>query len=217
MLEIITHAVNSLKPYENNARKHSDKQISKIASSIAKFGFNNPILIDKNKTIIAGHGRWEAARKLRITSVPTVCLDHLTEDEVRAYVLADNKLAELSGWDTEILSIELQHLTSLDLGFDIEITGFEMGEIDFIIDGPVSTKLEAADEVIEPSFDKPATTKPGDLWILGDHKLYCGDSLDETSYAILMGQERAQMVFTDPPYKCPYYGPCMRQRLNPAS
>ncbi len=206
MQKIVLQDIHSLRPFKHNSRRHNDKQISKIADSIHRFGFNNPILIDKNNTIIAGHGRWNAAKKLKQDKVPTLCLDHLSEDEVRAYILADNKLAELSDWDPEILAIELQHLSSLDLDFDIEITGFEMGEIDFLIGGPVSTKLDPADEIIEPQTDRPALTKPGDLWLLGRHKLYCGSSLEEGSYALLMGQERAQMVFTDPPYNVPIDG-----------
>lgn len=160
MLKVVLKELNSLKPYERNARKHSDKQVAKIASSMARFGCNNPILVDKNDTIIAGHGRWAAAKKLGMKEVPTICLEHLSPDEVRAYIIADNKLAELSGWDRDILAIELQHLSSLDLDFDLEITGFDAGEIDFIIGGPVVEKLDPADNVIEPKLEKPATTKP---------------------------------------------------------
>lgn len=206
MQQIMTQDPACLKPYEHNARKHSSKQISKIVESIKRFGFNNPILIDKNNTIIAGHGRWEAAKKLGLKEVPTICLDHLTPDEVRAYIIADNKLAELAGWDQDMLAIELQHLTSLDLDFDIEILGFDMGEVDFIIDGAAENKLDSADEIIEPITDKPAITKRGDLWLLGEHRLYCGDSLKEESYASLMGRDIAQMVFTDPPYNVPIEG-----------
>lgn len=206
MKRIISKDIKCLKPYERNARKHSDKQISQIAASINQFGFNNPVLIDANDTIIAGHGRWLAASRLKMTEIPTICLDHLSPAEVKAYILADNKLAELAGWDEEILAIELEHLISLDLDFDIGITGFETGEIDFIIGGAVSQKLDPADEVIEAAVDTPAVTQPGDLWLLGDHKLFCGDSLNETSYRTLMGVERAQMVFTDPPYNVPIDG-----------
>ena len=206
MQQIILKNINDLNSYAGNARKHSDKQISKIAASIKQFDFNNPILTDKNGTIIAGHGRWEAAKRLGMKEIPTICLDHLSDAEIRAYILADNKLAELAGWDREILAIELQHLSSLDLDFDIEITGFEPGEIDFIIDGAVTEKLDPADRVIEPAMEVPAITKRGDLWQLGNHLLYCGDSLDETSYATLMGDEKAQMVFTDPPYNVPIDG-----------
>lgn len=206
MHKLLMQNVNCLKPYKQNARKHNDKQISKISGSIEKFGFNNPILVDKNNTIVAGHGRWEAAKRLKLTEVPTICLEHLTEDEVRAYIIADNRLAELAGWDNDILAIELQHLTSLDLNFDIEVLGFDTGEIDFIIGGEVKNKLDPADEVIEPDINKPAISKQGDLWLLGDHRLYCGDSLDNNSYAVLMEQDKAQTVFTDPPYNVPING-----------
>lgn len=206
MLKVVSKDTGSLKPYERNARKHSDKQISKIANSMAQFGCNNPILIDKTDTIIAGHGRWAAAKKLGMKEVPTICLDHLSPDEVRAYIIADNKLAELAGWDRDILAIELQHLSTIDLDFDLEITGFDAGEIDFIIGGPVVEKLDPADEVMAPETEVPAVTKRGDLWGLGDHRLCCGDSLDEISYSTLMGTEKAQMVFTDPPYNVPISG-----------
>lgn len=204
MLQIISQKIDTLKPYGRNARTHSDKQIGQIAESIKAFGFTNPILVDNSNTIMAGHGRLEAAKKLEIKDVPTVCLDHLNEDEVRAYILADNKLAELAGWDDDILAIELQDLMELD--FDLEITGFEMGEIDFLIDGAVSEELDPADEIIEPATDKPAITKPGDLWLLGKHRIYCGDSLNEESYNALMNKDTARMVFTDPPYNVPIDG-----------
>ena len=206
MLKVVLKDTNSLKPYERNARKHSDKQITKIASSMSRFGCKNPILVDKNDTIIAGHGRWAAAKKLGMTEVPTICLEHLSPDEVRAYIIADNKLAELAGWDRDILAIELQHLSSLDLDFDVEITGFDAGEIDFIIGGPVIEKLDPADKIIEVQSEKPAITQRGDLWVLGNHHLYCGDSLEGNSYATLMGSDKAQMIFTDPPYNVPIQG-----------
>jgi DNA modification methylase len=206
MKQIVSKETCCLKPYKNNARKHNDAQLEKIAASIKTFGFNNPILIDKEDVIIAGHGRWEAAKRIGLREVPTLCLDHLSEKEVRAYILADNKLAELAGWDNDILAIELQYLTTLDLEFDIEITGFETGEIDFIMEGAVSGKLDPADEDIEPDKDRPSITKTGDLWFLGNHKLYCGNSLEDESFRALLGQDNAQMVFTDPPYNVPIDG-----------
>ncbi len=133
-LTILQLPVGSLKPYDRNARTHSAKQIAEIAASIKAFGFNNPVLIDKAGGIIAGHGRVEAGKKLGLTTVPCVRLDHLTDAQKRAYILADNKLAEKAGWDPEILKIELQHLSSLDLDFDVTITGFEMAEIDVLLE-----------------------------------------------------------------------------------
>ncbi len=205
-LKITFQAPDRLAPYANNARTHSTKQITKIATSISKFGFNNPILVDKKNTIIAGHGRWQAAKQLKMAEIPTVCLDHLSEIEIRAYILADNKLAELAGWDPEILAIEFQHLTSLDLDFDIEITGFTTGEIDFLIDGPVSSVSDPADDFNGPDPDQEALTRPGDLIELGDHRLYCGDALAPESYTRLMGDDKARMAFTDPPYNVPIDG-----------
>jgi ParB-like chromosome segregation protein Spo0J len=136
--------VGSLKSYDRNARTHSAKQIAQIAASIKAFGFNNPVLIDRDGGIIAGHGRVEAAKKLGLTTVPCVYLDHLDDAQKRAYILADNKLAEKAGWDPEILRIELQHLTSLDLDFDVTITGFEMAEIDLLL-GDAEPEADPAD------------------------------------------------------------------------
>lgn len=191
-------AVAALKPYSNNARVHSPKQIAEIASSIKAFGFNNPVLIDKAGTIIAGHGRVEAAKKLGMDAVPCLRLEHLSEVQKRAYILADNKLAEKAGWDREILRIELQHLTTLDLDFDVTITGFEMAEIDVLL-GEAEVKADAAD-VVPPLADGPAVTRLGDLWQIGAHRLICGDATDLETSARLLDGERAQMVFTDPPY-----------------
>lgn len=195
---------SELKPYKNNARTHSPKQIEQLAQSMKEFGWTNPILVDQDNNIIAGHGRLEAAHLLGIKEVPIIQLSHLTEEQRRAYILADNKLTENAGWDNDILAIELEYLTSLD--FDIELTGFDTGEVDFLIDGSVDEGLDPADEIIEPQTDIPAITKAGDLWVLGDHKLYCGNSLEEDSYFTLVGDESAQMVFTDPPYNVPIDG-----------
>jgi DNA modification methylase len=147
--------------------------------------------------IVAGHGRVQAARLLAIRKVPTICLDTLTEDQVRAYILADNKLAEKAGWDHSILAIELQHLTSIDLDFDVSVTGFEVGEIDRILQEAADEETD--EEPVEISAG-PAVTKPGDIWLLGDHRLTCGDALDPSTYAALMEGKRADVVFADPPY-----------------
>ncbi len=190
--------VGSLKPYAGNARTHSPKQIAQIAASIKAFGFNNPVLIDKDGGIIAGHGRVEAAKKLGLATVPCVRLEHLSEAQKRAYILADNKLAEKAGWDPEILKIELQHLTSLDLDFDITITGFEMAEIDVLLSETVP-ETNPADAV--PAVESGAVvTGVGDVWQIGRHRLICGDATHAATYARLLDGERAQLVFTDPPY-----------------
>ena len=189
-----------LKPYARNARTHSAKQIAEIAVSIRAFGFNNPVLIDKDGGIVAGHGRVEAAKQLGLETVPTIRLEHLSEAQKRAYILADNKLAEKAGWDREILAIELQHLSEIELDFDITLTGFEVPEIDVLIEGLEAkpAKADPADEV--PVVSGPAVTRPGDLWQIGPHRLICGDALDAGVYTRLLADETAQLVFTDPPY-----------------
>ena len=191
-------SVTALKPYGANARVHSPKQIAEIAASIMAFGFNNPVLVDKTGTIIAGHGRVAAANKLGLDTVPVIRLEHLTDAEKRAYILADNKLAEKAGWDREILAIELQHLTTIDTDFDVTVTGFEMGEIDLLL-GEIKPKTDAAD-VVPPPVPGPAVTRSGDLWQIGPHRLICGDATDLETSARLLDGSRAQMVFTDPPY-----------------
>src|SRR5207248_9121963 len=165
--------VCELRPYPNNARTHSKKQVRQIANSIAKFGFCNPVLIDDAKQIIAGHGRVEAAKLLGIDAVPTCRLSHLSEADKRAYILADNKLAEKAGWDKELLAIELQGLIDLDV--EIELTGFEMPEIDLILEDA----REANGGSIGPEDDVsqypsgPVISQAGDLWVLGNHRLLC--------------------------------------------
>lgn len=198
-LSITNLPVTGLRPYPGNARTHSAKQIAEIATSIKAFGFNNPVLVDKDGTIIAGHGRVAAAKKLGLEVVPCVRLEHLSEAEKRAYILADNKLAEKAGWDRDILAIELQHLADLDLDFDITATGFEMAEIDLLLSDAEADQADPADAVPEFAVG-PAVTQPGDIWQIGRHRLICGDSTLSETYARLLAGERAQMVFTDPPY-----------------
>ena len=199
---------DSLTPYKGNARTHSRRQIRQIGKSITRFGFTNPVLIDDNGEIIAGHGRVEAAKLLGLTAVPALRLSHLSDTEKRAYVTADNRLAELAGWDKEILAIELQGL--LDLNFEVELTGFDMGTIDIILNDAAAARAESADgpedEIPEPTAG-PAVSQVGDLWILGEHRLLCGDArADEGAYEHLLDGERAEIVFTDPPYNVPIDG-----------
>ena len=192
--------VRELRFYPNNARTHSKKQIRQIANSIAKFGFCNPILIDGAKQIIAGHGRVEAAKLLGIEAVPTCQLSHLSDADKRAYVLADNKLAEKAGWDKELLAIELQGLIELEV--DIELTGFEMAEIDIILEEAHEATGVASgpeDAVPEPSSG-PVISRTGDLWLLGAHRLLCGDAREKAACAHLMDGAKAEFVFTGPPY-----------------
>lgn len=198
-LKITYRKVEDLKPYAGNSRTHSDKQIDQIAASIRQFGFTNPVLIDGAGSIVAGHGRVAAARRLGIDQVPVIALAHLTEAERRAYVIADNRLAELADWDQEILAIELQALSDMELDFDLEITGFETAEIDLLLDDDEGGNRDPADDLLEPS-PGPAITRPGDIWQLGRHRVICGDALDPETYRMLMGENRARAVFTDPPY-----------------
>lgn len=205
-LEVIHLPVASLRPYSRNARTHSQKQIAQIAASIKTFGFNNPVLIDKDGVIIAGHGRVAAAKSLGLESVPVIRLEHMSEAQKRAYILADNKLAEKAGWDSDILAIELQNLMEYDLDFDISITGFEMPEIDVLISGP-SSKPEKADPLdAVPAVAQTSVTRPGDIWQIGPHRLICGNALERDTYTRLLDGEQAQMVFTDPPYNVPIDG-----------
>ena len=205
-LKITYRSPAALRPRATNPRTHSKRQIRRIADSIERFGFRNPVLIDRAGGIVAGHGRVEAAKLLGIEKVPTIRLDDLTEAEVRAYVIADNRLAELAGWDREILANEFQGLLELDIELDLTITGFEMPEIDIMI-GELATDEEddLADEV--PAIDDgPSVTRPGDIWCIGNHRLICGDATDPTTCARLLDGAEAQMVFTDPPYNVPVAG-----------
>jgi len=205
--EICYRAPTDLIPYARNPRKHSRKQIQQIAESIRIFGWTNPVLLDGEGGIIAGHGRVEAAKLLGLDQVPTLRIDHLNEAQKRAYILADNRLAEKAGWDRELLALELQGLNDLDLGFDLTITGFEAGEIDVLI-GELTTEpwKDPAEEDVAPDLSKPPVNQPGELWCLGEHRLLCGDATDSGSYERLLGADRAQMVFTDPPYNVPVDG-----------
>ena len=190
--------LRELKPHSRNARIHTKHQIRQIAESIRAFGFTNPILIDSCNRIIAGHGRVEAAKILAMERVPTIRLERLSEEQIRAYIIADNKLAENAGWDKSILAIELQHLLTLDCtDFDVTITGFEVAEIDVILD----EAGEAAEEPVpKPILDDAPITEPGDLWLLGKHRVLCGNSLRGDSYNALMERRKAAVIFADPPY-----------------
>ncbi len=195
--QIVYRPLSELTPNPQNARKHSKQQIRQIAASIKQFGFVVPILIDRNGRIIAGHARAEAAKLLDIQEVPTILLENLTENQAKAFMLADNRLAENAVWDPDILAVELQHLVEIN-EFDVTVTGFEVAEIDSIIDAARSESEEndalEIDETVQP------ITRPGDLWKLGKHRLLCADALHESSFAKLMVTRRADLVFIDPPY-----------------
>jgi DNA modification methylase len=191
-------STTALKPQAANARTHSRAQIRQIARSIQRFGFNNPILVDQHNNIIAGHGRVEAAKLLGHKTVPTLKVDHISEGEKRAYIIADNKLAEKAGWDRDILAIEFQEL--IDLGFDVELTGFDVPEIEMILDAADLPSGDGVSEQIPDLVPDRMITKPGDLWKLGDHRLFCGDARFRESFRTLMNGETARLVFVDPPY-----------------
>jgi hypothetical protein len=201
-------AIARLRPYPGNARVHSKKQIRQIAESIRRFGFTNPVLISDADEIIAGHGRVEAAKLLGMESVPTLRLSHLDAAERRAYVIADNKLALNAGWDREVLAIELQGL--IDLDFDVEITGFSLAEIDLVLDEAreaSSNPDHASDDAIPPlAGAASAVTRCGEVWLLGRHRLICGDSRQPETFDRLLRGERADLVFADPPYNVPIDG-----------
>lgn len=206
-LEIIYRAVSELRPRATNPRTHTKKQLEQVAASIRRFGFTNPVLIDEEDGIIAGHGRVEAAKLIGMSEVPTVRLANMSEAEIRAYVIADNQLAANAGWDRELLGLELRYLSELDLNFDVTITGFDTPEIDVLI-GELSLDgegVDPADTVPEPAAG-PAVTRSGDIWRIGPHRLICGDATNAETYAALLGTEKAAMVFTDPPYNVPISG-----------
>ena len=205
---IVRHlAHGDLRCDPRNARRHSKAQIRQIANSIRSFGFNVPILASSDGQIIAGEGRWRAAQLLGLTTVPVIALEHLTPARSRAFAIADNRLSETSTWDDRLLGEVLLELSAQDLSFDLEATGFTTGEIDVLIEGLPSDGQErdVADDVPEPA-DEIAISKSGDLWLMGNHKVLCGNALEEPSYALLLGKEKAHVVFTDPPWNLPISG-----------
>lgn len=190
--------IGTLTPYARNARVHSKKQVHQIAASIREFGFINPIFVDEAKTIIAGHGRYEAAKVLGLAEVPSVRLD-LPSAKARSFAIADNKIALNSTWDLDNLKLELADLGALELDFDLEITGFATAEIDDVLDGGTKpVKEDPADQV--PEAERSRVTRLGDVWELGPHRLVCGDALKSEAFKRLMGDDRARLVFVDPPF-----------------
>ena len=198
--EIRITSVDKLIPYARNARTHSDEQVAQIAASIAEFGFTNPILTDGERGVIAGHGRLAAARKLGLKEVPVIELAYLTDTQKKAYILADNRLAMNAGWDDELLKLELTELKDAD--FDMDLMGFTSDELDRLINGDAGGGLTDDDAV--PETPQEPVSRPGDLWILGNHRLLCGDSTMLSDVEKLMGNELADMAFTDPPYNVDY-------------
>lgn len=190
--------VDKLVPYANNARTHSPEQIMKLRSSLREFGFINPVIIDQNYNVIAGHGRIEAAKAEGITEVPCVFVDHLTEAQKKAYILADNRMALDAGWDEEMLRIELEGLQAAD--FDLSLTGFDEKELaDFFKDGTQS-EVEDDDFDLTAALEKASFVERGDIWTVGRHRLMCGDATSPENVAALMDGKKANLVLTDPPY-----------------
>jgi DNA modification methylase len=195
-------SVETLIPYAKNARTHSDEQVAQIAGSIKEFGFNNPVLVDKENSVIAGHGRLMAARKLGMDKVPVVKLEHLTESQRKAYVLADNRIALNSGWDTSMLSLELQDLKD---DIDLSLLGFDPDELDALLN-PIEETEGLTDEDAVPDVPDEPKTKLGDIYILGNHRLMCGDSTSIDAVDKLMDGNPVDLIFTDPPYNVGFNG-----------
>ncbi len=194
-----------LRPYAQNARTHSRKQVTQIAESIRRFGFTNPVLVSDENEIVAGHGRVLAAKHLGMAEIPVLRLSYLSAEERRAYVLADNKLALNAGWDQELLALELQAL--IDLEFDVTVTGFSLAEVDLTLDRAQEASSDAPDGADRvPPLPEQAVTRTGDLWQLGRHRLLCGDARNAADVERLVGAGRVDLVFTDPPYNVPIQG-----------
>ena len=198
-LRVVYTPLDTLTEYPNNPRQHDTKQLIKIQNSIEKFGFINPILVDEHNEIIAGHARLAAARLAHLPQVPVIRLEHLSTAQKKAYRIADNKLAELGTWSVENLQLEFQELEKLDLDFSLGITGFDMGDIDLILEGK-EAKADPKANNIPFIPDNEVVTREGDIWILGEHRIICGNSLQKETLSPLMEDKKADMVFTDPPY-----------------
>ena len=193
--------IGQLKRYPCNPRRHPKKQVQQIAESIKAFGFNSPVLIDSHGRLMCGHGRIAACELLGIGRIPVICVDHLSDAQIRAFQIADNKLMENATWDKGLLARQFKQLAELDLDFSLEATGFEVGEIELLIDGgsPFATPKESAPTELLSPDSEVAVTRGGDVWLLGNSRLFCGSALDEQSYLGLMNGQRANGVFTQPP------------------
>lgn len=194
--------IDKLVPYARNARTHSKEQILQLRASLREFGFVNPVIVDKDLNIIAGHGRILAAKEEGVKEVPCVFAEHLSEAQKRAYIIADNRLALNAGWDAEMLSVEISDLQSVD--FDISLLGFDDAELNKLL-GDIDD-VQEDDFDVDAELQKPATTKLGDLWLLGNHRLVCGDSTKADTFTLLMDGKLANLVVTDPPYNVNYEG-----------
>ena len=201
-IEIKYRSADDLVPYDRNSRTHSDSQVAQVAKSIEEFGFTNPILIGDDNVVIAGHGRLMAAKKLGMKEVPTIELSHLTEEQRRAYVIADNRLAEESGWDEDLLALELGALESFE--YDLSLLGFNDKELADLVNSSSLPGLVGDDDA--PDVESVAVSVLGEIWILGSHRLMCGDSTRDVDVDLLMDGNKADLVFTDPPYNVKFNG-----------
>ena len=190
--------VSELIPYVNNARTHSQEQVNKLRSSLREFGFVNPVIIDADKNVIAGHGRLMAAKEEGITEVPCVLVDYLTEAQKKAYILADNRYAQDAGWDEELLRLEIEALEGMD--FDVSLTGFNEDEISDLFAGADTSDTQDDDFDLSDALEKAAFVERGDVWVVGRHRLMCGDATSEEDVATLMDGKKANLIITDPPY-----------------
>jgi len=204
-LRVEFRPVSELKLHPRNPHTHSPKNIRQLADSIRTFGFTNPILIDRDGGVIAGHGRLEGAKLLGYDKVPTIRLADLSEAQKRAYIIADNKLAENAGWDRELLALELSYISELDIDFDLTLTGLETAEIDLLLEAP-GQKMDATEEPFQLGHAQPTVSRLGDLWIRKRHRLLCGDSTQPDTFKRLLENRKAQMVFIDPPFNVPIDG-----------
>ena len=203
-IAILYEPIEALKPNPKNTRTHTRRQLRQIAGSLGEFGFNIPVAIDAQKNIVCGHARVEAAKLLGLSEVPTIRLEHLSPEQIRVFAIADNKLALNASWDERLLAEHLRELSALDLDFSLDVTGFEIGEIDLIIEN-AAPKADKDDQVFAPRAGA-AVCQPGEVWVLGPHRICCGNALEESAYQALMGEDRAAVVVTDPPYNVPIDG-----------
>jgi DNA modification methylase len=194
--------IDKLVPYINNSRTHSPEQVMKLRASLREFGFINPVIIDKDYGVIAGHGRLMAAKEEGMTEVPCVFAEHLTEAQKKAYIIADNRMAMDAGWDEELLRVEIESLEAE--AFDLSLTGFDEKELSKLFDDGNETEDDDFD--VDAELEKPPITQPGDIWLLGRHRLLCGDSTKPETFEVLMGGMKANLVITDPPYNVNYEG-----------
>ncbi len=197
-LAVTRTEISKPKPHSQNAKTHSSKEIDRIVKSMRTYGWTNPMIVDEEMNVLAGHGRLEAAKRLGLKEVPTICLSHMTPAQKRAYIIADNRLTEVGGsWDRKLLALEHEAIRLMDPEFDLTSTGFNLDDIEIMLENGLEG---SEDDVPEPDRSRPAVSQLGDLWVLGEHRLLCGDALDGASYSRLLDGQKAQLALTDAPY-----------------